>query len=186
MAPALAQEKLYTIDDIYSLPDGKRAELINGRIYYMAPPGRKHQDITGELFGIIREYIKLKNGSCRPYVAPFAVFLNEDDNNYVEPDISVICDPNKLTEKGCSGAPDWIIEIVSPGSRRMDYFTKLFKYRIAGVREYWIVDPDKNRITVYDFESEDTRDYAFSDSVKVSIYEDLYIDFSDIERQLKI
>ena len=186
MTSALAQEKSCTIDDIYSLPDGKRAELIDSQIYYMAPPSRKHQDITGELFGIIREYIKLKNGSCRPYVSPFAVFLNEDDKNYVEPDISVICDHNKLTDKGCSGAPDWIIEIVSPGSRRMDYFTKLFKYRTAGVREYWIVDPDKKRITVYDFEYEDTRDYTFSDSVKVGIYEDLYIDFSDIARQLDI
>ncbi len=85
-----------------------------------------------------------------------------------------------MNDKGCSGAPDWIIEIVSPGSRRMDYFTKLFKYRTAGVREYWIVDPDRNRITVYDFESEDTQDYTFSSAVKVSIYEDLIIDFSDL------
>ena len=180
MSPALVQEKLHTVDDIYSLPDGQRAELVDGQIYYMALPSRKHQEISGELFGIIREYIRSKNGSCRPYIAPFAVFLSEDNRNYVEPDISVICDPDKLNDKGCSGAPDWIIEIVSPGSRRMDYFTKLFKYRTAGVREYWIVDPDRNRITVYDFESEDTQDYTFSSAVKVSIYEDLIIDFSDL------
>lgn len=180
MSPALAQEKFYTVDDIYSLPDGQRAELVDGRIYYITPPGRKHQEISGELFGIIREYIRSKNASCRPYIAPFAVFLSEDNRNYVEPDISVICDPDKLNDKGCSGAPDWIIEIVSPGSRRMDYFTKLFKYRTAGVREYWIVDPDRNRITVYDFESEDTQDYTFSSAVKVSIYEDLIINFSDL------
>lgn len=180
MSPALAQEKLYTVDDIYSLPDGQRAELVDGQIYYMAPPSRKHQEISGELFGIIWEYIKSKNGSCRPYIAPFAVFWVENDRNYVEPDISVICDPDKLNDKGCCGAPDWIIEIVSPGSRRMDYFTKLFKYRTAGVREYWIVDPDRNRITVYDFEAEDTQDYIFSSSVKVSIYEDLIIDFSEL------
>lgn len=180
MSPALVQEKLHTVDDIYSLPDGQRAELVDGQIYYMALPSRKHQVISGELFGIIREYIRSKNGSCRPYIAPFAVFLSEDNRNYVEPDISVICDPDKLNDKGCSGAPDWIIEIVSPGSRRMDYFTKLFKYRTAGVREYWIVDPDRNRITVYDFESEDTQDYTFSSAVKVSIYEDLIIDFSDL------
>lgn len=180
MSPALAQEKLYTVDDIYSLPDGQRAELVDGQIYYIAPPSRKHQEISGELFGIIQEYIRSKNGSCRPYIAPFAVFLSEDNRNYVEPDISVICDPDKLNDKGCNGAPDWIIEIVSPGSRRMDYFTKLFKYRTAGVREYWIVDPDRNRITVYDFESEDTQDYTFSSAVKVSIYEDLIIDFSEL------
>lgn len=184
LAPALAQEKNYTIDNIYALPDGERAELIDGQIYYMVPPSRKHQDISGELFGIIREYIKSQNGSCRPYISPFAVFLNEDDLNYVEPDISIICDPRKLNDKGCVGAPDWIIEIVSPSSRRMDYFTKLFKYRTAGVREYWIVDPEKNRILVYNFEAENTGDYTFSDSVKAGIYDDLYINFSDISELL--
>ena len=184
--PALAQEKFYTIDDIYALPDGDRAELIDGQIHYMALPTRKHQQIAGELFAIIREYICKHNGFCEVDIAPFAVFLNEDNRNYVEPDISVICDPGKLTDKGCSGAPDWIIEIVSPGTRRMDYFTKLFKYRTAGVHEYWIVDPDKTRITVYDFEEEDTRDYTFSDSVKVNIYDDFFIDFSDISHLLNI
>lgn len=177
---------LYTIDDIYALPNGRRAELINGQIYDMAPPSRKHQDITGELFGIIREYIRSKNGSCRPYIAPFAVFLNRDNTNYVEPDLSVICDKSKLTDKGCMGAPDWIIEIVSPASRRMDYFTKLFKYQTSGVREYWIADPDRNRITVYDFESEDIHDYTFSDSIKSGIYEDLSIDFSEIAKQINL
>ena len=110
------------------------------------------------------------------------MFLNEDDLNYVEPDISVICSPSKLNDKGCAGAPDWIIEVVSPSSRRMDYFTKLFKYRSAGVREYWIVDPEKNRILVYNFETENTGDYTFSDSVKAGIFEDLYISFPDISR----
>ncbi len=178
--PSLAQEKVYTIDDIYSLPDGERAELIDGQIYMMAPPNRKHQTIARELFSSINSYIKLKGGSCEPFFAPFAVFLNKDDTNYVEPDISVICDKSKLTDKGCSGAPDWIIEIVSPGSRRMDYFTKLFKYRAAGVREYWIVDHEKNRILVYNFETEDTGDYTFADSVKAGIYDDLLINFSNI------
>lgn len=178
--PALAQENLYTANDIYRLPDNTRAELIDGRIYYMAPPNRRHQTIARELFSVINSYIKSKGGSCEAFFAPFAVFLNKDDINYVEPDISVICDPGKLNDKGCAGAPDWIIEIVSPGSRRMDYFIKLFKYRAAGVREYWIVDPDRNRVTVYDFESEDTGDYTFSDSVKAGIYEDLFMDFSNI------
>ena len=186
MPPAIAQEKFYTIDDIYSLPEGSRAELINGQIYYMAPPTRKHQRIAGEIFASIREYINTHNGLCEVDIAPFAVFLNEDDANYVEPDISVICNPEKLTDKGCSGAPDWIIEIVSPSSRRMDYFTKLFKYRTAGVREYWIVDPEKNRILVYDFESENTGDYTFSDSVKAGIYEDFYINFAAISKLLNL
>ena len=106
-------------------------------------------------------------------IAPFAVFLNDDDKNYVEPDISVICAAAKLTDKGCNGAQDWIIEIVSPGSRRMDYLVKLFKYRTSGVREYWIVDPEKNRILIYNFETEDTGDSTLEDTVKVGIYDDL-------------
>lgn len=176
----LPKEKLYTIEDIYNLPEGTRAELIDGQIYYMVPPSRKHQEILGHLYRTIADYIDSNGGSCKPYVAPFAVFLNGDDENYIEPDISVICKPEKLTDKGCNGAPDWIIEIVSPGSKKMDYYTKLFMYRTAGVREYWIVDPDKNRILVYDFESEDTGDYNFSDTVKVGIYNDLYIDFAQL------
>ena len=80
--PALTQEKLYTIDDIYALPDGERAELIDGQIYYMAPPSRKHQRILGEIYATIREYIKENNGSCEVDIAPFAVFLNKDDTNH--------------------------------------------------------------------------------------------------------
>lgn len=174
------QNDQYTIDDIYALQDGQRAELIDGQMYMMTPPTRRHQLILGALYRKIADYIDRKNGSCEVDIAPFAVFLNADDKNYVEPDISVICSPEKLTDKGCNGAPDWIIEIVSPSSRRTDYFTKLFKYRTAGVREYWIVDLDKDRITVYAFESEDTAEYTFTDSVKAGIYEDLEIDFNGI------
>lgn len=182
---ALAQERIYTIEDIYALPDGERAELIDGNIYYMAPPSTKHQRIIGKLFNIISNYISSKGGDCEPFIAPFAVFLNENDKTYVEPDISVICDRNKLTDKGCNGAPDWIIEIVSPSSKRMDYMTKLFKYRSSGVREYWIVDPDKNRIMVYYFEAEEDsmEEYTLSDKVKVNIYNDFEIDFSTINIQ---
>ena len=176
----LISEKQYTIEDIYQLPDGQRAELINGQMYLMAPPNRVHQELVGELYRVISNDIHSKNGSCKPYIAPFAVFLNADDKNYVEPDISVICDRNKLNDRGCNGAPDWMIEIVSPGSQRMDYMIKLFKYRTAGVREYWIVDKAKNRITVYNFEKDDMKEYTFTDSVKAGIYADLEIDFSNI------
>lgn len=177
----LPKEHAYTIDDIYNLPEGTRAELIDGQIYYMAPPSRIHQEIAGTLYRKIANYIESKEGSCKVYIAPFAVFLNENDTNYVEPDISVICDKNMLTDKGCTGAPDWIIEIVSPGSRRMDYSIKLFKYRSAGVREYWIVDPAKNRIMIWNFETDNTDDFTFSDQVKAGIYSDLVIDFSQIQ-----
>ena len=115
----LLKEENYTIEDIYALPEGERAELIDGQIYYMAPPSRKHQDISGELYADIKSYIRSHGGNCKVYAAPFAVYLDEATNTYVEPDISVICNPNKLDDKGCTGAPDWIIEVVSPASRRM-------------------------------------------------------------------
>ena len=148
------------INDIYDLPDGTRAELIDGQIYYMAPPNRKHQKIVSILTQSIANFIDHKGGTCEVYPAPFAVFLNEDDINYVEPDVSVICDPSKLNDKGCNGAPDWIIEVVSP-SRPLDYSTKLFKYRLAGVQEYWLVDPDKARITVWNFKDAIQRNSHF-------------------------
>lgn len=168
---AVRKLKSYTIDDIYSLPDGERAELIDGKIYYMAPPNRRHQDIIFSLSRKIADYIESKNGCCKVYLAPFAVFLNEDDRNYVEPDISIICDSNKLNDKGCVGAPDWIIEIVSPSSRKMDYYKKLFKYRTAEVREYWVVDPDRKIVTVYEFEHDNMEEYSFGEDVPVGIYE---------------
>ena len=175
----LANQKVYTTEDIYTLPEGERAELIDGKIYYMAPPSRSHQELLHFLDRTIGNYLHAKNGSCKIYPAPFAVFLNENNSNYVEPDLSIICDINKLTEKGCNGAPDWIIEIVSPSSRRMDYYVKLFKYRTAGVHEYWIIDQERNRITVYNFVQDTFNEYQFTDTVKVGIYEDLEIPFAD-------
>ena len=177
---ALVQERIYTIEDIYDLPDGTRAELIDGQIYYMAPPNRRHQEIAGELFATIREYIGHNHGTCRPYIAPFAVFLNKDDRNYVEPDISVICDSDKLDDKGCVGAPDWVIEVVSASSVRMDYNTKLFKYRSAGVREYWIVDSRKDVVLVYTFFNNDMEEYSFNDDIPVGIYPGFSINLSTL------
>ncbi|MCM1027763.1 MAG: Uma2 family endonuclease [Roseburia sp.] len=172
---ALRKEEVYTINDIYALPDGERAELIDGKIYYMAPPSWGHQRISGKLFQLIANYIDSKNGDCQVLAAPFAVFLGKDDINYVEPDISVICDLSKLDDKGCHGAPDWIIEVVSPSSRTMDYMKKMLKYERAGVREYWIVDPDKQHIMVYQFEKEIMEQYSFGDPVPVGIYDDLIL-----------
>lgn len=169
----LLQEKTYTIDDIYNLPEGTRAELLDGNIYYMAPPSVMHQKISGSLYTKIYNYIEKNQGKCEVFAAPFAVYLDESTNTYVEPDISVICNPDKLDDKGYNGAPDWIIEIVSPSSRIMDYHKKLFKYRLAGVREYWVVDPDKTRIMVYNFDNETTEEYSFGEPVQVGIYEDL-------------
>lgn len=178
---ALYQEKIYTIKDIYALPEGRRAELIDGQIYDMAPPAREHQKIVAQLIRIIGNYIEAKNGDCEVYPAPFAVFLNEDEKNYEEPDISVVCDKDKLSDKGCNGSPDWIIEIVSPSTERMDYGIKLFKYRSAGVREYWIINPRTRVVNVFDFEhDQESAQYSFDDKIPVCIYSDLTIGISDL------
>lgn len=179
----LPKESNYTVNDIYTLPEGERAELIDGKLYMMTPPSRIHQKLVMELSATIRGYIKENGGLCEVYPAPFAVFLNEE--NYVEPDISVICDKNKLTDRGCSGAPDWIIEIISPSSTRMDYFVKLFKYRSAGVREYWIVNPMKKTVQTYWFENEEDSDqYIFSDRINSQIYTDFSICISELLDEL--
>ena len=123
---ALTQTNVYTEADYYHLPEDVRAELIEGNlIYNQAAPSTIHQTILSELHTVINNYIKSKHGSCRVYPAPFAVKLREDRKTIVEPDISVICDRNKLTDRGCTGAPDWIIEIVSPSTSSHDYILKL-------------------------------------------------------------
>ena len=169
------REEIYTIDDIYALPDGQRAELIDGQIYYMAPPGWKHQRLVQFFCREIGNYIHNNNGKCEVLPAPFAVFLNKDDVNYFEPDISVICDLSKLDEKGCHGAPDWVIEIVSPTSKTRDYYKKLVKYGAAGVKEYWIVDPDTKITIVYAFEKDTVEQYAFGKDVPVGIFKEFSI-----------
>lgn len=131
----IPQEHFYTSEDYWNLPEGQRAELIDGRMYMMAPPNTRHQRLVGNLYAAIHNHIKAKGGSCEVFPAPFAVFLNEDDRNYVEPDISVICDKDKLDDRGCNGAPDWIIEVTSPSNPQHDYGIKLFKYRTAGDRK---------------------------------------------------
>lgn len=177
------EQKAYTEMDYYSLPENIRAELIDGQFYNMSAPSRMHQEILMELSGTIREYIKSKDGCCKVYPAPFAVKLFDDKKNIVEPDISVICDKSKLTDKGCTGAPDWIIEIVSPSNPSHDYIRKLNLYADAGVREYWIINPQKQTILLYFFEERpfDVHWYTFQDTVKVNICDDFYIDFTELD-----
>lgn len=177
----LPKEYPYTTDYIYSLPEGQRAELIDGVVYDMAPPNRLHQQLVMNLSAEIHNYIRQKHGICEVYPAPFAVFLNQDDKTYVEPDISIICDPSKLDTRGCNGSPDWIIEIASLSTKRMDYGIKLFKYRSAGVREYWVVNPHTQTVNVYDLENNELSDqYRFDDPINVCIYPDLTITISDL------
>lgn len=178
----MPQKQIYTESDYYALPEDERAELIDGQIYYQAAPSRVHQKVLNAVNNTIYNYLKSKNGSCEVYPAPFAVKLKEDRKTIVEPDISVICDRNKLTDKGCTGAPDWIIEIVSPGNSSHDYIRKLNLYADAGVREYWIVNPMKQTIFVYHLEETkfEVNTFTFQDKIKANIYDDLWIDFKEI------
>ena len=178
----LPQERIYTEDDYNNLPEDVRAELIDGQIYYQAAPSRIHQELLSELHYQIKDYIRSKGGPCKVYPAPFAVKLSEDRKSIIEPDISVICNPDKLTDRGCTGAPDWIVEIVSPGNSSHDYVLKLNLYMAAGVREYWIVNPIKKSVLVYHLEETqfEVTPYTFENKVKVNIYDDLYIDFSTL------
>ena len=180
---ALAQSKTYTEEDYYNLPEDVRAELIDGQIYNMSAPSRIHQEILNSINNTIYNYIRSQKGSCKVYPAPFAVKLFADnDKTIVEPDISVICDPNKLTDRGCTGAPDWIIEIVSPSTSSHDYVRKLNLYMDAGVREYWIIDPRNEKIFVYYLEQSEVKadSYTFQDKLKANIYDDLWIDFGEL------
>ena len=174
-------KQYHTSKDYWNLPEGQRAELIDGTLYDMAPPSYRHQFLIAKLSFVIQEYIFSHAGNCQLLMAPFAVNLDADDKNWVEPDISVICDRNKLHDHGCFGAPDWIIEIVSPGTQSRDYGIKLFKYRMSGVREYWIVNPERKMVNVYDFENDEaTAVYSFDDTIPVTIYPDLSIKLSKL------
>lgn len=186
---ALDTSKLYTTDDIMALPDGVRAELIDGEIFYMATPTSVHQGLLLELSTIFAIHKKANNGKCIIRFAPYAVFINQDKYNYLEPDLLVICprdeNDNRHQMDGCHGAPDFVLEIVSPSSTKMDYVKKLNKYADAGVREYWIVDPLKERVIVHNFEKNSfSTQYTFEDTIPVGIYDDLSINFSELDFRL--
>lgn len=176
---AIPEKKIYTIEDIENLPEGQRAELIDGDLYLFAAPTRIHQEISYQISRIIGNYISGNKGTCKVYPAPFDVRLFGDDSVVVQPDISVTCDPDKLTDKGCSGAPDWIIEVVSPSSIEQDYYRKLGLYQAAGVKEYWIVNPETQKTTVYVFPRQYGL-YDFTDEIPVSIYPGFSIRISDL------
>ncbi len=181
-----AEQERYTFADVLTWEENDRIELIDGEAYMMAPPSRAHQKISGELFGQLRDYLKGK--TCEVYHAPFAVRPFERDGEYpedvdtlVEPDISVVCDPSKLDDIGCKGAPDLVMEILSPSTTRHDRFTKFNLYQRAGVREYWIVDPRDKTVQVFVLEEGRyaTKDFGTTgDTVRVNVLEDCTIDLS--------
>ena len=173
MGVAEAQDYEYTSEDYWSLPDGERAELIDGMLYAMTPPNRRHQELVGGLYRALADHVDAHGGPCKVYVSPFAVNLDAADVNWVEPDVVVVCDPEKLSDRGCEGAPDFVAEVVSPSNRDRDYLLKTTLYFEAGVREYWIVDPELGRTTVYSFEATGPAPvvYPFDVPVPVRMYD---------------
>lgn len=186
--PALQpQLQITTLEQYETLPEDARAEVFDGQIYYMASPSQEHQIISMELSTLLNTYLKSKKGTCRVFHAPFDVKLNDAPLTIVQPDLMIVCDKNKLDEKRCNGAPDFIIEIVSPGNPSDDYIRKPFYYKNAGVREYWIVDPRRKTVTVNYFEGNLLNiQYSFDSTIKVNIYDDLYINFPDIASLLNV
>lgn len=184
--PALQpQMEEISLEQYEKLPEDKRVEVFEGILYDMASPSQEHQTISMELSTLINTYIKAKNGSCRVFHAPFDVKLSDKPLTIVQPDIMVVCNKNKLDGKRCNGAPDFVIEIVSPGNPADDYIRKLYYYKNAGVREYWIVDPRRKTVTVNYFEADILNiQYSFDSIIKVNIYDDLFINFSEIDRLL--
>ena len=178
----LPKETRYTSKDYWTLPKGYRSELIGGQLYNdIVPPSRMHQKLISQFTLVLGQYIHDHHSTCEVYPAPFAVNPDAEDKDWVEPDISVVCDQSKLDDRGCNGAPDLVVEIVSPSSRRMDYSTKNALYSKAGVREYWIVDPEKERTTVYRYEEDAAPTiFPFTDDVPVGIFSGLTINVADL------
>ncbi len=186
--PALGtQSNIITLQQYESLPENVRAEVFDGQISYMASPSQVHQEILTELLVSIRNYLRGKGGGCQVFPAPFDVKLSDHPLTIVQPDIMVVCGKDKLDGKRCNGAPDFIIEIISPGNPADDYIRKLYYYKNAGVREYWIVDPRRKIVTINYFEANLVSvQYPFDSVVKVNIYDDLLIDFSEIANLLNL
>ena len=181
--PALQpQPQITTLEQYEALPENVRAEVFDGQIYYMASPSQIHQTILTELLVSIRNYLRKKGGDCQVFPAPFVVKLSDSPLNFVQPDLMVVCDKDKLDGKRCNGAPDFIIEIVSPGNPSDDYIRKLYHYQNAGVREYWIVDPRTEKVIVYHLEQPDFQmaSYTFQDKIQANIWEDFWIDFQEL------
>ena len=181
------QPETINLTQYEALPEDIRVEVFDGVIYNMTSPSQMHQSILLELSTLLNTYIKRKRGDCKVFIAPFDVLLSDNPLTIVQPDIMIVCDKNKLDEKRCNGATDFIIEIVSPSNPSDDYIRKLYYYKNTGIREYWIVDPRRKTVTINYFEKNLLNiQYSFESTIKVNIYDDLYINFSDIANLLNI
>lgn len=176
------KKDMYTIKDYYALPDERRVELIDGSFYDMAAPTTIHQRIAGELHRQISNFILDKGGNCLPFVSPIDVQLDCDEKTMLQPDVVILCDTDKLRKWGIYGAPDFVLEVISPSTRKKDYALKAYKYIEAGVREYWIVDPYDKRLMIYNEAEEITPIIrGLGENVPVGIYHgELTLSFTHI------
>ena len=181
---ALREEKLYTYADYCAWDDDARYELIDGIAYAMAPgPSLGHQSIIGKIHLQIGQFLRGK--PCKVFLSPFDVRLNgdgDDDDTVVQPDIVVVCDSSKLDKKGCNGAPDLAVEVLSPSSTKHDRVLKFHAYQRAGVREYWIVDPDSKTVSVHILEDGRyvSSAYADTDTAPVHVLDGCTINLTEV------
>lgn len=177
----------YTLEDYYALPDEIRAELIDGVLYNMSAPLGTHQLIAFEMGFQISSFIRQKKGKCIVMLSPVDVQLDRDEKTMVQPDVLILCDREKFKNKVIYGAPDFVMEVLSPGTRKKDMFIKSEKYRKAGVREYWILDPINKELRKYCFEKgDDCVRYQLNESVGISVFaEELQVDLQPVEEILR-
>jgi Uma2 family endonuclease len=185
--PLIKPEQKYSYADYLTWDEDDRWEIIDGVPYMQSAPSRIHQEISGELYRQFANY--LQGNPCKIYHAPFCVRLdnekNDDDiKNVVEPDITIVCDKSKLDEKGCKGSPDMIIEILSPSTVKTDRVIKFNKYEKAGVKVYWVVEPEQKILSVFSTQSDRRYGrpeiYTDKDKIAVNIFPDLEIDLNTI------
>lgn len=176
----------YTLSDYYALPEDERYELIDGEWFKMLAPSIKHQRAIWEISGEIWQYIRKNHGACTAFTAPCDVQLNCDEYTMVQPDILIVCDPGKITDRCIVGAPDFVVEVLSPSTRKKDITIKQRKYCATGVREYWMVDMEKGHVIVYFFEKSSLPFiYGMKDKISVGIYDgNLVIDFAVISEHI--
>lgn len=173
----------YTLKDYLALPEDHRVELIDGVFYEMLAPNYAHQLIAGEILNQLKTFIRSRGGPCLPFIAPADVQLDCDDKTIVQPDVFVVCDRSRIRLERLYGAPDLVIEVLSPSTRKKDMRLKWRKYEAAGVKEYWIVDPEKRHVIVFLFDEEEP-DIIYADfhsKVPVGIFNnECLIDFEQV------
>ena len=181
------QQGDYTLEDYYQIPDERRVELIDGVIYDMASPTSFHQLITGLIHMKLLSHVLDRRGKCLPMISPIDVQLDCDNRTMVQPDVVIVCDRDKVIERCIYGAPDFVIEVISRSSARRDAVIKLNKYMAAGVREYWIIDPDRQKVLVYRFQKEEyPLIYGFDAQIPVEIWDDGFaIDFREVYEHIR-